>query len=86
MRTQLKLRVFIGLIVLVCGIGGGAAGVLAQSSGAPAASEVENLKKQMAVMEEQLRQLRLQVEKLAGQPAASGTTARHPGPPGRTRP
>ncbi|HEV8243618.1 MAG TPA: hypothetical protein VGQ07_06460 [Nitrospirales bacterium] len=72
MRTQLKLRVLIGL-VLVVGFGGGASDVSAQSSGSPTASEVENLKKQMAVMEEQLRQLRLQVERLAGQPAAPGS-------------
>ena len=76
MRAQPKLRVFIGMIVLVFGIGGGATDVFAQISEAPEASEVENLKKQMAQMEEQLRQLRLQVEKLAGQPAAPGSTGR----------
>jgi len=69
MRTQLKLRVLIGL-VFVIGLGG-VAGVSAQSSGSPGASEVENLKKQMAVMEEQLRMLRQKVEQLEAKPAAA---------------
>ena len=76
MRAQPKLRVLIGMIVLVFGVGGGATDVFAQISGGPEASEVDNLKKQMAKMEEQLQQLRLQVEKLAGQPAAPGSTGR----------
>ena len=77
MRTQLQLRVLIGLIILAFGIVGGLGPVFAQNPGVPAASEVENLKKQMALMEEQLRQLRLQVDKMAGQPVAPGSA----GPP-----
>ena len=73
MRTQLQLRVLIGLIILAFGIVGGLGPVFAQNPGVPAASEVENLKKQMALMEEQLRQLRLQVDKMAGQPVAPGS-------------
>ena len=76
MRAQLKLRVFMMCIVLAFRIDGGASDVFAQGSGGVVPSEVENLKKQMSQMEEQLRQLRLQVEKLAGQPAAPGSTGR----------
>jgi len=43
MRAQPKLRVLIGIIVLVFGVGGGASDVFAQMSGAPETSEVENL-------------------------------------------
>ena len=70
MRTQLQLRVLIGLIILAFGIVGGLGPVFAQNPGVPAASEVENLKKQMALMEEQLRQLRLQVDKMTASSAA----------------
>jgi TolA-binding protein len=71
MRAQRKGSVFIVCILFAFGIGTGTSNVFAQGSGAAGASDVENLKKQMAQMEEQLRQLRLQVEKLSGQSTAS---------------
>jgi hypothetical protein len=80
MRTKLKLRVLIGFILLVFGITGGASSVLAQGSAAPGNPEVEKLKKQMSQMEEQIRQLRQEVDRLEGTPPQAGTAA----PPGKT--
>ena len=76
MRTKLKLRVLIGFILLVFGIAGGSSGVLAQGSKATGNSEVEDLKKQMVQMEEQMRMLRQKVEQLETQPAVSPVPAK----------
>ena len=63
MRAQLKLCVLMMCILVAFGIESGTSDVFAQGSGGGAPSEIENLKKQMTQMEEQLRKLRQKVDK-----------------------
>ncbi len=70
MRTRLCMRACVALCVVV--FGGWSQGFAKETNG----SEIEDLKKQMALMEEQLRFLRKKVDQLEAKPAAAPEPAK----------
>ena len=71
MRAQRKGSVFMVCILFAFGIDTGTSNVFAQGSGAAGPSEIDNVKKQMLQMEEQLRMLRQKVEELEAKPSTA---------------
>ena len=74
MRAQRKGSVFILCILFAFGIDTGTSNVFAQGSGTAGSSEIDNVKKQMLQMEEQLRMLRQKVEELEAKPLVAPRT------------